>query len=97
LGLSAFIGQICTTRSILALQDPQTPVRSVVDCWGFGIDAAINLTSSIGVQGELFTGAGFGEYNGGIGQTFDSTTQQAISSRGGWGEIFAYLLPTNLP
>jgi hypothetical protein len=93
LGSSAFVGQIRTTRSILAPQDPQNPVRSVVDCWGFGIDAAINLTSSIGVQGELFTGAGLGEYNGGIGQTFDSTTQQAIRSSGGWGEVFAYLTP----
>jgi len=93
LGSSAFVGQIRTTRSILAPQDPQNPVRSVVDCWGFGIDGAINVTSSIGLQGELFTGAGLGEYNGGIGQTFDSTTQQAICSSGGWGEVFAYLTP----
>jgi hypothetical protein len=93
LGSSAFVGQIRTTRSILAPQDPQNSVRSVVDCWGFGIDAAINLTSSFGVQGELFTGAGLGEYNGGIGQTFDSTTQQAIRSSGGWGEVFTYLTP----
>ncbi len=93
LGSSAFIGQIRSTRSILAPQDPQSPIRNVVDCWGFGVDAAINLTQSIGVQGELFTGAGLGEYNGGISQTFDSTTLQAIRSSGGWGEIFAYLTP----
>ena len=93
LGSSAFVGQVRTTRSNLAPQDPQNPVRSVVNCWGFGIDAAINLTSSIGLQGELFTGAGLGEYNGGIGQTFDSATQQAIRSSGGWGEVFAYLTP----
>jgi hypothetical protein len=93
LGASAFVGQIRTTRSILAPQDPQNPIRSVVDCWGLGIDAAIQLTGSIGVQGELFSGAGLGEYNGGIGQTFDSVTQQAIRSSGGWGEVFAYLTP----
>jgi hypothetical protein len=93
LGTSAFVGQVRTTRSILAPQDPQNPIRNVVDCWGFGLDAAINLTGSIGVQGELFTGAGLGEYNGGIGQTFDSITQQAIRSSGGWGEVFAYLKP----
>jgi hypothetical protein len=93
LGTSAFVGQIRTTRSILAPQDPQAPVRNVVDCWGFGIDAAVNLTNSIGFQGELFTGAGLGEYNGGIGQTFDSGTQNAIRSAGGWGEVFAYLTP----
>lgn len=93
LGTSAFVGQIRTTRSILAPQDPQSPVRNVVDCWGFGIDAAVNITNSIGFQGELFTGAGLGEYNGGIGQTFDSGTQNAIRSAGGWGEVFAYLTP----
>jgi len=93
LGSSAFVGQIRTTRSILAPPDPQSPIRTVVDCWGFGVDAAINLTESIGLQGELFTGAGLGEYNGGIGQTFDSVTQQAIRSSGGWGEVFAYLTP----
>ncbi len=93
LGSSAFVGQIRTTRSILAPQDPQSPIRNVVDCWGFGIDTAVNLTSSIGFQGELFTGAGLGEYNGGIGQTFDSATREAIRSSGGWGEVFAYLTP----
>ncbi len=93
LGASAFVGQIRTTRSILAPQDPQSPIRNVVDCWGFGIDTAVNLTSSIGFQGELFTGAGLGEYNGGIGQTFDSATKDAIRSSGGWGEVFAYLTP----
>ncbi len=93
LGSSAFVGQIRTTRSILAPQDPQSPIRNVVDCWGFGIDTAVNLTSSFGFQGELFTGAGLGEYNGGIGQTFDSATREAIRSSGGWGEVFAYLTP----
>jgi hypothetical protein len=93
LGSSAFVGQVRTTRSILAPQDPQSPIRTVVDCWGFGVDAAINLTQSIGLQGELFTGSGLGEYNGGIGQTFDSVTLRPIRSSGGWGEIFAYLTP----
>jgi hypothetical protein len=93
IGSSAFVGQIRTTRSILAPQDPQSPVRTVVDCWGFGVDAAVNLTESFGLQGELFTGAGLGEYNGGIGQTFDSATRNAIRSSGGWCEVFAYLTP----
>lgn len=93
LGSSAFVGQLRTSRSILAPPDPQNPNRRVVDCWGFGIDTAINLTSSIGIQGELFTGAGLGEYNGGIGQTFDSATFEPIRSSGGWGEVFAYLTP----
>jgi hypothetical protein len=70
-GSSAFVGQVRSTRSILAPQDPQSPARNVIDCWGLGIDAAINLTRSIGMHGELFTGSGMGEYNGGIGQTFE--------------------------
>lgn len=93
LGTSAFVGQIRTTRSILAPDDPQSPIRNVVDCWGFAVDTAIQWTDSIGFQGELFTGAGLGEYNGGVGQSFDSGTQQAIRSSGGWGEIFVYLTP----
>jgi hypothetical protein len=93
LGSSAFVGQIRTTRSILAPQDPQSPIRNVVDCWGLGFDAAVNLTDAVGIQGELFTGAGLGEYNGGVGQTFDSATREAIRSSGGWGEVFAYLTP----
>jgi hypothetical protein len=92
-GSSAFIGQIRTTRSILSPQDPEMPIRTVIDCWGIGIDAAINISQSFGVQGELFTGSGLGEYNGAIGQMFDSTTRQAIRSSGGWGEVFAYLTP----
>jgi hypothetical protein len=91
LGSSAFVGQIRSTRSILAPEDPQSPTRNVIDCWGFGVDGALNLTSSIGIQGELFTGAGLGEYNGGIGQTFDDATEQAIRSNGGWAEVFAYV------
>jgi hypothetical protein len=93
LGASSFVSQIRTTRSILAPQALQSPIRNVIDCWGLGVDAAINLTESVGVQGELFTGTGLGEYNGGIGQTLDSTTLQAIRSSGGWGEVFVYLTP----
>ncbi len=59
----------------------------------FATGRAVNLTDSIGVQGELFIGAGLGEYNGGIAQTFDSATKNAIRSSGGWSEVFAYLTP----
>jgi hypothetical protein len=93
LGVSGFVGQLRTTRSILSPPDPQSPIRQIADCWGFGIDSAINLTDRFGFQGELFTGAGLGEYNGGIGQSFDSTAGRAIRSSGGWGELFVYLTP----
>lgn len=94
LGISAFVGQLRTTRSILAPPDPQSPIRQIADCWGFGIDGAIQLSPAVGVQGELFTGAGLGEYNGGIGQTYDSIAGRSIRSSGGWGEFFVYLTPT---
>jgi hypothetical protein len=91
IGVSSFVGQLRTTRSILSPPDPQSPIRQIADCWGLGIDSAINLTDSIGLQGELFTGAGLGEYNGGIGQTYDSAADRTIRSSGGWGEVFLYL------
>jgi hypothetical protein len=90
-GVSSFVGQLRTTRSILSPPDPQSPIRQVADCWGLGVDSAINLTDSIGIQGELFTGAGLGEYNGGIGQTYDSAADRTVRSSGGWGEVFLYL------
>jgi hypothetical protein len=93
LGSSAFVGQLRTTRSILSPPDPQSPIREIADCWGIGVDSALNLTDTIGFQGELFTGAGLGEYNGGIGQSFDSTAGREVRSSGGWGEVFAYLTP----
>lgn len=93
-GVSSFVGQPRTTRSILSPPDPQSPIRQVADCWGLGIDTAINLTDRFGIQGELFTGAGLGEYNGGIGQSYDRAANQTIRSSGGWGEVFVYLTPT---
>ncbi len=93
IGTSAFVGQLRTTRSILAPPDPQSPIREIADCWGFGVDTVMNLTESMGFQGEFFTGAGLGEYNGGIGQTYDSGAGRSIRSSGGWGEGFLYLTP----
>jgi hypothetical protein len=92
-GVSSFVGQLRTTRSILSPPDPQSPIRQIADCWGLGIDSAFNLTESFGFQGELFTGAGLGEYNGGIGQTYDSAASRSIRSSGGWGELFLYFTP----
>lgn len=91
LGVSSFVGQLRTTRSILAPPDPQSPIRQVADCWGLGVDAEINVTDWFGLQGELFTGAGLGEYNGGISQSYDSTANRTVRSSGGWGELFVYL------
>ena len=44
-----------------------------------------------GARGEFYYGQGLGEYNGGILQSFNSTTFQEIRSTGGFGEIFCYL------
>jgi hypothetical protein len=48
-------------------------------------------TDSMGVRGEFYSGQGLGEYNGGILQSFNSTTFQEIQSSGGFGEVFFYL------
>ena len=50
-------------------------------------------SESFGFQCEFFTGAGLGEYNGGIGQTYDSAANRSIRSSGGWAEVFLYLTP----
>lgn len=91
LGCSGFVGELRTTRSILSPPDPQSPIRQIADCWGFGIDSAVKLTDRIGLQGELFTGAGLGEYNGGVGQSYDSVAGRVIRSSGGWCEVFVYI------
>ncbi len=94
LGLSGVVGQIRTSRSILAPSDPQSPNREVIDVWGVGSDVQIAATPSAGFSGEFFVGQGLGEYNGGITQSFNSVTLQPIRASGGFGEGYYYLSDT---
>lgn len=89
-GVSGVVGQLRTTRLITAPTDPDVPNRGVVNTWGLGVDGQLALTPRFGVAGELFTGQGLGEYNGGVLQSFNPNLR-AIRTRGGWGEVYYYL------
>jgi hypothetical protein len=89
-GVSGVVGQLRTSRLITAPTDPEVPNRAVVNTWGLGLDAQVAVTDRFGVAGEFFIGQGLGEYNGGILQSFNGTTFQAIRSRGGFGEVYYY-------
>jgi hypothetical protein len=56
--------------------------------WSCNADLRIPLTSRFGFQAELFTGENLDAFLGGIGQSIDPTTFQAIHSTGGWGEFW---------
>ncbi|MBX7104614.1 MAG: hypothetical protein K1X57_11070 [Gemmataceae bacterium] len=91
LGVSGVVGQLRSSKSILAPDDPGQPNRSVVNTWGLGVDADWAVTCRFGLAGELFVGQGLGEYNGGILQSYNSATLQPIRTRGGWAEAYYYV------
>lgn len=90
-GLSGFVGELRTTRLITAPTDPDVPDRAIIKTWALGLDGDWAVTDRFGFSGELFIGQGLGEYNGGILQSFNPQTFQAIRSRGGFGEAYYYL------
>lgn len=90
LGVSGMVGQLRTSKSLLAPTDPQSPNRVTIETWGLGLDVKLAVTDRFGVAGELFIGQGLGEYNGGVLQSFNTDTIQAIRTRGGWGEVYYY-------
>jgi hypothetical protein len=53
----------------------------------------VNLTDFFGFKGEVYTGQALGNYNGGILQSLDAVTFEAIRAKGGWVEGFVYLTP----
>ena len=73
---------------------PNVPRRVVSDVWGAAVDYRVNLTGFfLGFKGEVYTGQGLGNYNGGILQTLDAVTWEPIRATGGWVEGFVYLTP----
>jgi hypothetical protein len=88
-GVSGTVGQLRTSRLITSPTDPELN-RAVVNTWGLGADAHLAVTERFGVAGEFFTGQGLGEYNGGIGQSFNAGFRP-IRATGGWGEVYYYL------
>lgn len=90
LGVSGIVGQFRTTRTLLG--DPaDLPPRAVIDTWGVGTDIEWWGGDRFGVRGEVYYGQALGEYNGGILQSFNSTTLTEVISSGGFGEVFCYL------
>ena len=53
----------------------------------------MNLASRFGFKGEVYTGQGLGQMAGGILQSLDAVTWEAIRSTGGWVEGYVYLTP----
>jgi len=92
LGVSGVIGQLRVLDNIRPT-DPITLVsdRSVVNVWGAAFDGHIALGSHVGLSGELFTGQGLGEYMAGIFQTYNRSSNQAVPTSGGWGQLYVYL------
>jgi hypothetical protein len=92
-GFSGVVGQFRTTRTVLA--DPATlPPRAVIDTWGVGADVEWRLSNIWGTRAEFFHGQGLGEYNAGVGQSFNSNTFREITTTGGYGEVYCYLTET---
>ena len=88
-GVSGVVGQL---RRTALPTDP--PRRVVSDVWGAAVDFRVNLAGGLfGFKGEVYTGQGLGNYNGGILQSLDAVTWKAIRSTGGWVEGFVYLTP----
>jgi hypothetical protein len=88
-GVSGVVGQLRRTAA------PFEPPRRVVsDVWGAAVDFRVNLSSSFGFKGEVYTGQALGNYNGAILQSLDAVTWKPIASTGGFVEGFVYLKPS---
>ena len=92
LGVSGIVGQLRVLDNIRPT-DPLTLVsdRSTVNVWGAAFDGQIALGRRFGLSGELYTGQGLGEYMAGILQTYNRTTNKAVPTSGGWGQLYVYL------
>jgi hypothetical protein len=64
--------------------------RTTVSVWGAALDGQIALGRSFGLSGELYTGQGLGEYMAGIFQTYNRTSNKAVPTSGGWGQLYLY-------
>jgi hypothetical protein len=65
----------------------------VANVYGLGLDYRWKLNERVGFVGEAFVGQGLGTYNGGVLQTTNFDTAEAIRTRGMWGEMYYYLNP----
>ncbi|MEB3305271.1 MAG: hypothetical protein VKL58_03540 [Cyanobacteriota bacterium] len=91
LGVSGVVGQLRVLDNIRPT-DPLTLGfdRSTLSVWGAALDGQIALGRSFGLSGELYTGQGLGEYMAGIFQTYNRSSNKAVPTSGGWGQIYLY-------
>ena len=89
-GVSGVVGQFRTTRTGL-VPPVALPPQAVMTAWGVGADIEWRPNKRCGARGEFYIGQAMGEYNGGITQSFNSTTFEEIRSAGGFGEVFYHL------
>ncbi len=59
---------------------------------GVALEGAWRIGKQLGIQGELYSGRGLGQYLATIFQT-TNRTGQVIPSKGGWGEVAWYWTP----
>jgi hypothetical protein len=84
-GFSALAGQLRTAI-------PLNP-NVVANTYGLGADFRWRINEWWGLIGEAFVGEGLGFQNGGVLQSTNSLTFEAIRTRGGWMEAYFYLTP----
>lgn len=91
LGVSGVVGQLRVLDNIRPT-DPLTLDfdRTTVSVWGAALDGQIALGRSFGLSGELYTGQGLGEYMAGIFQSYNRTSNRAVPTSGGWGQVYVY-------
>jgi hypothetical protein len=85
-GVSGVVGQMRST-------DLGPLTRVVADVWGVAADFRWRVSENWGLQGEVFTGQGLGTYGGGVLQSVNSVTFEAIEATGGWLEVYFYCNP----
>ncbi len=83
------MGEIRTTRTLLGNPN-NLPPRATITTWGLGSDVEWRPLTWYGARGEFFVGEGLGEYNGGVLQSYNSSTFADVRTAGGFGEVFAY-------
>jgi hypothetical protein len=89
-GVSGVVGQMRNSVLFLTPDVPEPLIRSTINVWGVGADLHAAITDRFGIAGEVFLGQGLGEYNGHVGQSFNSTTLRPIRGAGGFGEAYFY-------
>jgi hypothetical protein len=65
----------------------------IADSFGLGADFRWRINDCWGVVGEAFIGQGLGFLNAGVLQSTNSTTFEAIRTRGAWAEVYDYITP----